>query len=119
VKFLLSDSLSVHRLSCSSRRNYVCLTVQNQTDQNRDVIRRLIEIRSDVAVYHSIRKKLDHEDQIYRALHVTCFSDDDVDRENEKEIQILDQIQSLIRCRVLSESSEFVSQRMMKVKVAQ
>jgi hypothetical protein len=118
VKFLLSDSLSIHRLSCSLRRNYVCLTVQNQIDQNRDVIRRLIEIRFDVAVYHSIRKKLDHEDQIYRALHVTCFSNDDVDRKNEKEIQILDQIQSLIRCRVLSESSEFVSQRMMKIKVA-
>jgi hypothetical protein len=119
VKFFLSDSFSVHRLSCSSKKDYVCLAVQNQTDQSRDVIRRLIEIRFDVAVYHSIRKRLDHEDQIYRALHVTCFSDDDVDRESEKEIQILDQIQSLIRCRVLSESNEFVSQRMMKIKVAQ
>jgi hypothetical protein len=54
-----------------------------------------------------------------RALHVTCFLDDNVDRENKKEIQIFDQIQSLIRCRVLSELSEFVSQRMMKIKVAQ
>jgi hypothetical protein len=81
------------------------------------VIRRLIEIRSDVAMYHSIRKKLDHEDHIYRVLHVTCFLNDDVDRENEKKIQIFDQIQSLIRCRVLSESSEFVSQKMMKIKV--
>jgi ABC-type metal ion transport system substrate-binding protein len=79
VKFLLSDSLLVHRLSCSLREDYVRLVVQNQTDQNRDMIQRLIEIRSDVAVYHSIRKKLDHEDQIYRALHVTCFSDNDVD----------------------------------------
>jgi hypothetical protein len=119
VKFLLFNSLSVHRLSCSSRENYVCLAIQNQTDQNRDVIRRLFKIRFDVAVYHSIRKRLDHEDQIYRALHVTCFSNNDVDRKNEREIQILDQIQSLIRCRVLSESSEFVSQRMMKIKVAQ
>jgi hypothetical protein len=90
VKFLLSDSLSVHRLLCSFRKNYVCLAVQNQIDQNRNVIRRLIEIRFNVAVYHSIRKKLDYEDQIYRVLHVTCFSNDDVDRENEREIQILD-----------------------------
>jgi hypothetical protein len=118
VKFLLSDSFSIHRLSCSFRRDYVCFIVQNQTDQNRDVIRRLIEIRFNVAVYHSIRRRLDYEDQIYRALHITCFSNDDVDRKNEKEIQILDQISSLIRCRVLSESSEFVSQKMMKIKVA-
>jgi hypothetical protein len=118
VKFLLSDSLSVHRLSCSFRKNYVCLAVQSQTDQNRNVIRRLIEIRFDVAMYHSIRKKLDHEDQIYRALHVTCFSNDDVDEESKRKIQIFDQIQSLIRCRVLSESNEFVSQKMMKIKVA-
>jgi hypothetical protein len=82
------------------------------------VIRRLIEIRSDVAMNHSIRKKFDHEDQIYRALHITCFSNNDVDRKNEKKILILDQIQSLIRCRVLSKSSKFVSQKMMKIKVA-
>jgi hypothetical protein len=82
------------------------------------MIRRLIEIRFDVAVYHSIRKKLDYEDQIYRVLHVACFSDNNVDRKNEKEIQILDQIQSLIHFRVLSEFSKFVSQKIMKIKVA-
>jgi hypothetical protein len=92
VKFFLSDSLSVHRLSCSFKKDYVCLAIQSQTNQNRDVIRRLIEIRSDVAVYHSIRKRLDYENQVYRALHVTCFSNDDVDRKNKREIQILDQI---------------------------
>jgi hypothetical protein len=54
------------------------------------MIRRLIEIRFNVAVYHSIRKKLDHENQIYRVLHVTCFLDNDVDRKNKREIQILD-----------------------------
>jgi hypothetical protein len=70
-------------------------------------------------MYHSIRKKLDYKDQIYRALHVMCFLNDNIDRKSEREIQIFDQIQSLIRYRVLSESSEFVSQKMMKIKIAQ
>jgi hypothetical protein len=100
VKKFLFNSFSIHRLSYSFRRNYVYLAVQNQTDQNQDMIRRLIKIRSDVAVYHSIRKKLDHEDQIYRALHVACFLNNDVDRESMRKIRIFDQIQSLICCSI-------------------
>jgi hypothetical protein len=46
------------------------------------MIRRLIEILFDIAMYFSIRKKFDYEDQIDRALQITRLSDDNFDRQN-------------------------------------
>jgi hypothetical protein len=76
-------------------------------------------IRFNIVVNHSIRKKIDYKSQIYRVLHIACFSNDNIDRKNKKEIQILDQIQLLIRCRMLNESNEFVSQKIMNIKIDQ
>jgi hypothetical protein len=46
------------------------------------MIQRLIEIWFDITVYHSIRKKFNHENQINHALQITRLLNNNFDRQN-------------------------------------